>query len=108
MVPEAVLRAHLELYRYTARKHFGAVAAPLGGVDSIVFTGGIGEHAAPIREKICSGLEYLGVELDRMRNAAHQTVISTTSSQAIVRVITTDEDLVIAKHVARLFARRRI
>jgi acetate kinase len=92
----------IELYCYAAQKHFGAPAAVLGGVDTIVFTGGIGEHAAPIREKICNGLEYLGVQLHGRRNAAHEAVISVDSSRVVVRVIATDEDLVIAKHVVRL------
>jgi acetate kinase len=96
----------IELYCYTARKNFGALAAALGGVDTMVFTGGIGEHAAPIREKICSGLEYLGVQLEDKRNAAHEAVISADSSRAVVRVIATDEDLVIAKHVVRLLGER--
>jgi hypothetical protein len=65
----------IELYCYTARKHIGALAAVLDGVDTIVFTGGVGEHAALIREKICSGLEYLGVQFDRNRNAANEAVI---------------------------------
>jgi acetate kinase len=96
----------IELYCYVARKHFAALAAALGGVDTIVFTGGIGEHAAPIREKICSGLEYLGAQLDRKRNVAHESVISKDRSRVVIRVITTDEDLVIAKHVVALLNER--
>jgi acetate kinase len=96
----------IELYSYIAKKHFGGLAAVLGGLDTIVFTGGIGEHAAPIRERICSGLEYLGVQLDRKRNAVNESVISADSSRVVVRVIATDEDLVIAKHVVRLLGER--
>jgi acetate kinase len=92
----------IELYCYVARKQFGALAAVLGGVITIVFTGGIGEYAAHVREKICSGLEYLGVRLDRNRNAAHEPVISAHGSAVTVRVMATDEDLAIAKHVVRL------
>jgi acetate kinase len=73
-------------------------------VDTIVFTGGIGEHAAPIRERICRGLEYLGLRFDPARNAADEAVISATGSRVTVRVIATDEDLVIARHVRRLLA----
>lgn len=98
----------IDLYCYTAQKHFGALAAVLGGVDTIVFTGGIGEHAAPIRERICRGLEYLGVQLDCKRNARHEAVISADSSRAVVRVMATDEDLVIAKHVIRLLGEREV
>ena len=96
----------IEFYCYIARKHFGALAAVLGGVDRIVFAGGIGEHAAPIREKICNGLEYLDVQLDRARNAADEAVISTDSSRVVVRVMVTDEDLVIARNVAALLKER--
>jgi acetate kinase len=97
----------IELYCYIARKQFGALGAVMGGVDTIVFTGGIGEHAAPIREKICRGLECFGVQLDNERNSTHQAVISTKSSRVVVRVIATDEDLVIAKHVVQLLSGRR-
>src|SRR5438552_5503075 len=92
----------IELYCYTARKHFGALAAVLGGIETIVFTGGIGEHAAPIREKICGGLEYLGVQFHRKRNGANEAVISADDSLVAVRVMATDEDLVIARHVVAL------
>ncbi len=94
----------IELFCYIARKHFGSLAAALGGVDTIVFTGGIGEHAAPVRERICRGLEYLGLVLDSARNAADDGVISAAGSRVTVRVIATDEDLVIARHVRRLLA----
>jgi acetate kinase len=97
----------IELYCYNARKHFGALAAVLGGFDTIVFTGGVGEHAPAIREKICGGLEYLGVQFDRNRNAANEAVISADDSRVVVRVMATDEDLVIARHVATLLGQRR-
>src|SRR5205814_4208265 len=87
----------IELYCYVAGKHFGALAAVLGGVDTIVFTGGIGEHAAPIREKICNGLEYLGLRLDSERNQAHEAVISSDSSRVVARVTATYEDLMMVK-----------
>jgi acetate kinase len=92
----------IELYCYTARKHVGALAAVLDGVDTIVFTGGIGEHAAPIREGICRGLGHLGVAIDPKRNAADEDVISTPGNRVTVRVMATDEDAVIAGHVRRL------
>jgi acetate kinase len=97
----------IELYCYTARKYFGALAAVLGGMDTIVFAGGIGENATLVREKICRGLRHLGVELDEQRNRANEPVISTESSRMVVRVIRTDEELVIAKHVMRLLGERR-
>jgi acetate kinase len=95
----------IELYCYTARKYFGSLAGVLDGVDTIVFTGGVGERAPAIREKICGGLEYLGVQLDRNRNAANEAVISADDSRVVARVMATDEDLVIARHVAALLAK---
>jgi acetate kinase len=95
----------IELYCYVARKHFGMLIAALGGVDTIVFTGGVGEHAALIREKICGGLEYVGVQFDPNRNEANESVISAENSRVVVRVIATDEDLVIARHVAALLTK---
>jgi acetate kinase len=96
----------IELYCFLARKQFGAVTAALGGVETIVFTGGIGEHAAPVRDKICRGLNFLGVQLDTRRNAAHAAVVSAEGSCVVVRVMTTDEDLIIARHVVALLKGR--
>ncbi len=95
------------LFCYTARKHLGALAAVLGGLDTLVFTGGIGEHAAPVRARICAELEFLGIRLDPTRNAADAPVISTESPgmaqpAVTVRVMRTDEDRVIARHTIRL------
>jgi acetate kinase len=86
----------IELFCYRAKKYIGAYAAALGGLDILVFTGGIGERAASIRERICSGLEFLGIAIDRARNAEDAELISTGAVK--VRVIKTDEDLMIAKH----------
>ena len=95
------------LFCYQARKHLGALVAVLGGLDTLVFTGGIGEHAAPIRERICEGFKFLGIELDPERNAAHAEVISRSGGSpngrsVAVRVIETDEDLMIARHTRTL------
>ena len=79
-------------------KEIGAFAAVLGGLDLLVFTGGIGEHAAPIREEICRDLGHLGVRLDAARNDAHADVISTSAGTCQVRVIATNEELMIARH----------
>ena len=84
-----------------ARKWIGALAAVLGGVDTLVFTGGIGENSAAIRWEICQGLEFLGIRLDTDRNAAGDEVISSGSRGATVRVIRTDEEAIIAEHVVR-------
>ena len=92
------------LFCYQARKYLGAMAAALGGLDTIVFAGGIGEHAAPVRSRICAGLGFLGVALDEGRNAADAAVISADGSRVAVRVIRTDEEGTIAQAVSRLLA----
>ena len=92
----------VEMFCYHARKAVGGLAAVLGGLDGLVFTGGIGERAAPVRELICEGLGHLGINLDPERNAAHADCISAGDSPCPVRVIPTNEDLVIARHTRRL------
>jgi acetate kinase len=92
----------VDAFCYQARKHVGALAAVLDGLDTLVFTGGIGEKAAAVRSEICRGLGHLGVELDDERNAGHADVISAEGSDCEVRVVRTDEDLVIARHTAAL------
>ncbi len=94
----------VDLFCYQARKFLGALVAVLGGLDTLVFTGGIGEQAASVRERICRGFAYLGLELDRRQNAAHAPIISRESSRAVVRVMKTDEDLMIARHTARILS----
>jgi acetate kinase len=90
------------LFCYQAKKFLGALAAALGGLDALVFTGGIGEHAAPVRERVCEDLEFLGIRLDPDRNAAHAPVISSDDATVTVRVVPTDEDLMVARHTRRL------
>ena len=92
------------LFCYQARKSLGALVAALGGLDTLVFTAGIGQHAAVIRARICDGLEYLGLRVDAARNAEHAPIISGAASRVVVRVIPTDEDLVIARHTRRVIA----
>ena len=92
----------IALFCYQAKKYLGALAAVLGGLDTLVFTAGIGEHAAPVRLRICAGLEFLGVELDPRRNEVHAPVISRERSPVTVRVLRTDEDLMIARHTREL------
>ncbi len=89
---------------YQTKKWIGAYAAALGGVDTLVFAGGIGEHAAPVRERICEGLGFLGIELDAQHNALHAPLISADVSSVEVRVMHTDEELVIARAVLRALA----
>ena len=90
------------LFCYQAKKWIGAFAAALGGMDTLVFAGGIGENAPPVRARICDGLGFLGIEIEEKRNAAGDGVISTDASRATVRVIRTDEDLMIARSVSRI------
>ncbi len=92
----------VELFCYTVKKWVGALVATLGGLDTLVFTGGIGERAAPVRAAICDGLGFLGIALDVERNAAHAPYISVAGGTVAVRVLPTDEDLMIARHTARL------
>jgi acetate kinase len=94
----------VDAFCYQARQQVGALAAVLGGLDTLVFTGGIGEKAAAIRSGTCDGLGHLGVELDDTANAEHAAVISTPGAACVVRVEPTDEDLVIARHTGALVA----
>ena len=92
----------LALFCYQAKKWIGAFAAALGGVDTLAFAGGIGENAAPVRKRICGGLEYLGIDIDEDANTRHAQRISTGSGSVAVRVIRTDEESVIAALSIRL------
>ncbi|MDP2975702.1 MAG: acetate kinase, partial [Anaerolineales bacterium] len=90
------------LFCYQVKKWIGAYSAALGGVDTLVFAGGIGENASVVRARICEGLEFLGIELAEKRNAESAGVISAAASRVTVRVIHTDEELMIARSVWRL------
>jgi acetate kinase len=95
-------RLAVSMYCYEIKKRIGSYAAALGGIEMLVFTGGIGEHASPVRAQICQGLECLGVDLDQDRNASNASVISTPASRVTVRVIPTDEEVMIARAAHRL------
>jgi acetate kinase len=82
----------------SVRRAIGAFAAALDGIDTLVFTGGIGEHAAPVRAEICAGLGHLGIAIDAAANAAHGPVMSASHARCAVRVVATDEDLMVARH----------
>ncbi len=90
------------LFCYQAKKWIGSCAAVLGGVDTLVFTGGIGENAPLVRARICDDMGFLGIALDDARNADNAALISTDASRVAVRVINTDEELMIARSVGRL------
>jgi propionate kinase len=92
------------LFCYQAKKWIGAFVAALGGLDTLVFAGGIGENAPPVRERICDGLSFLGIELDRERNAKNAPLVSSDTVRVKVRVIRTNEELMIARSVAHLLA----
>jgi acetate kinase len=95
-------RQAVEMFCYSVRKQIGALAAALGGLDALVFAGGIGERSAAVRARICEELGHLGVRLDPGQNAAGAELISADSSACTVRVIVTNEELMIARHVNRL------
>jgi acetate kinase len=95
-------RMAVQMFGYQVRKYIGAYAAVLNGLDTLVFTGGIGERAAEVRAEICSGLEYLGVALDTAANNENAQVISQPGTKCTIRVVQTDEDLMIAHHTRNL------
>jgi acetate kinase len=90
------------LFCYQVKKWIGAFAAALGGLDTLVFAGGIGENAPVVRARICDGMGFLGIQLEERRNAANEGVISSETSRVPVRVIPTDEELMIARMVRRV------
>jgi acetate kinase len=90
------------LFCYQTKKWIGSFAAALGGVDTLVFAGGIGENAPLIRQRICEGLGFLAIELNRERNAKNAPLISADAGRVKVRVIRTDEELMIARSTARV------
>jgi acetate kinase len=87
----------VEMFCYHARKWIGSLAAVLGGLETLVFSGGIGENAGQVRARICNGLAFLGVTLDEDRNSVNAPVISSSTSSVTVRVIPTNEERMIAK-----------
>ena len=99
-------RLAVEVFCYSAAMHIGALTAALGGLETLVFTGGIGEHSAVVRARICGQFGYLGLLLDEQANSSHCAVISAPESRVTVRVEPTDEDLVIARHTRRVLQRR--
>jgi len=96
------------MFSYQIRKFVGAFAAALGGLATLVFTGGIGERAAQVRAEVCQGLEHLGIELDDGANAKSVAIISRSSSRCVVRVVETDEDLMIARHTRTVLLAAKI
>jgi acetate kinase len=96
----------IDLYCYRARQHLAALTAALGGLDRLVFTGGIGANASAIRARICDGLAYLGITLDPKRNQGRGKTISPSEAAVTVQAVHSDEEVMIARHVIRLSARQ--
>jgi acetate kinase len=96
---DARAKLALDVFVWSARKWVGAMAAALGGIDSLVFTGGIGEHSAEVRGEIAEGLGHLGVRIDASKK---EGVISPEGAGCVVRVVKTDEEKMVARHAARV------
>jgi acetate kinase len=96
----------IDLFCYQIKKQIGAYAAALGGLDTIVFSAGMGENAPKIRERICSGLDFLGIKLDAKKNELNESFISAADSKVKVRVMKTDEELMIAKTTVSFINRK--
>jgi acetate kinase len=92
----------VDLFCYSAKKYIAAFAGALGGLDTLIFSGGIGEHAPPARAQICAGLEFLGVSIDPVANDTNRDILSLASSRVIIRRIETDEEIIIAQAVQRI------
>ena len=103
---DARCRLAVAMFCYHIKKWIGAFAAALGGLDTLVFAGGIGERSSTIRARVCGGLDFLGLRLDAARNAADASVISDDSSRVVVRIIPTDEELMIARGVSAVLQAR--
>jgi acetate kinase len=89
----------IELFCYQTKKWIGSYVAALGGLDTLIFSGGIGEHSPEVRSKICDSLRFLGIELDEIKNMNNESIISINTSKVTVRVIRTDEEIMIATMV---------
>jgi acetate kinase len=95
----------VDLFNYTARKQLGALISTIGGLDTFIFTGGIGEHSIEARQAICEGMSYVGIQLDALRNTSGESIISAPGSAVTVRVIPTNEELMIVRHTSRVLRR---
>ena len=92
----------IEYFVFRIRRELGGMAAVLSGLDTVVFTGGIGENSALIREKVCEGQEWLGLEINPARNEAGAEVVSADTSRINILVIPTDEEAMIRHHTEKL------
>lgn len=94
----------LEIFCYQAKKHMGALAAAIGGIDLLVFCGGIGENAALVREKICADMEFMGIGLNCVANHSNEKNISSFGNKVYIRIMETDEQDIIARHMQNILA----
>jgi acetate kinase len=103
-------KAHdaIETFCHQATKFIGAYAAALGGIDALVFTGGIGERSAEVRFRICENLGFLGIEVDPALNTKHAPIISMAHGRVAVRIIETKEEAMVARHVRQGLATRSL
>ena len=100
----------LKMYRYRIKKYIGSYAAAMGGLDLLIFTGGIGENDPVTREETCKGLEYMGIEFDPQKNAgvrSKEVLLSKESSRVKVMTIPTDEELIIVEHTQRIITEKK-
>ncbi|MET4081790.1 acetate kinase [Pedobacter sp. UYP30] len=98
----------IQIFCYQINKYIGAYTASLGGLDVLIFSGGIGENAPVIRSRICKGFNYLGIKIDERKNKKNKTIISTKNSAVKVYVIPTDEEIVIAKNTKKLYINTQV
>ncbi|MEJ7646551.1 MAG: hypothetical protein WKF87_18285 [Chryseolinea sp.] len=90
----------IDLFCYQTKKCIGSFAAALGGLDTLIFSGGIGAHSPQVRGRICQGLQYMGIILDESRNKSNETIISSGAGKVCVRVMKTNEEVMIARLVS--------
>ncbi len=100
-------KSAIELFVYRIGRELGSLAAALGGLDAVVFTGGIGENSVRLRERVCADAAWLGVELDRAANDARGPRITVTGSRVAAWVIPTNEELMIARHTRNALGAQR-
>ena len=100
--PEPAAREAITQYCYRIGRELGSLAAALGGLDALVFTGGIGENAAPLRAAVCRDAAWLGIDLNAAANDSGAQLISRKNSRSAAWVVPTDEELIIAAHTRRL------
>jgi acetate kinase len=100
----------LKMYQYRVKKYIGAYAAAMGGVDLLIFTGGIGENDPATREETCKGLEYMGIEFDTQKNSgvrSKEVLLSKDDSKVKVMTIPTNEELIIVEHTYRIISEKK-